>query len=152
MFTNKAGGYHPTPTHLPVELELKLEQFADISETIFLVYFNELNIFSQNYDSINFVSSGPIDKNNSSKLGFILIKLTPMIIFGTISQLFHLDLTYRGLVPFCRTVDLCMVTSSNGNIFRVTGHLCGEFTGYRWIPRTKASDAELCCFLWSASE
>ena len=36
-----------------------------------------------------------------------------------------------------------MMTSSNGNIFRVTGHLCGEFTG----PR----DAELWCFLWSAS-
>ena len=26
------------------------------------------------------------------------------------------------------------ITSSNGNIFRVTGHLCGEFTGPRWIP------------------
>ena len=35
------------------------------------------------------------------------------------------------------------MTSSNGNIFRVTGHLCGEFTGPRWIPRTKASDAEI---------
>ena len=45
-----------------------------------------------------------------------------------------------------------MMTSSNGNIFRVTGHLCGEFTGPRWIPRTKASDAEFWCFLWSASE
>ena len=33
-----------------------------------------------------------------------------------------------------------MMTSSNGNIFRVTGHLCGEFTGLRWIPRTKASN------------
>ena len=43
-----------------------------------------------------------------------------------------------------------MMTSSNGNIFRVTGHLCGEFTGPRWTPRTKASDAELWCFLWSA--
>ena len=42
-----------------------------------------------------------------------------------------------------------MMTSSNGNIFRVTGHLCGEFTGHRWFPRTKASDAELWCFLWS---
>ena len=39
-----------------------------------------------------------------------------------------------------------MMTSSNGNIFRVTGHLCGEFTGHRWIPRTKASDAELWWF------
>ena len=31
-----------------------------------------------------------------------------------------------------------MMTSSNGNIFRVTGHLCGEFTGHGWIPRSKA--------------
>ena len=44
-----------------------------------------------------------------------------------------------------------MVTSSNGSIFRVTGLLCGEFTGHRWIPRTKASD-RFWCFLWSASE
>ena len=43
-----------------------------------------------------------------------------------------------------------MMTSSNGNIFRVTGTLCGEFTCHRWIPRTKASDAELWCFIWSA--
>ena len=27
-----------------------------------------------------------------------------------------------------------MMTSSNGNIFRVTGPLCGAFTGFRWIP------------------
>ena len=51
----------------------------------------------------------------------------------------------------CRLFDTKrMMTSSNGNIFRVTGHLCGEFTGLRWIPRTKASDAELWCFLWCA--
>ena len=30
-----------------------------------------------------------------------------------------------------------MMTSSNGNIFRVTGPLCGEFAGHRWIPRTQ---------------
>ena len=36
--------------------------------------------------------------------------------------------------------------------FHVTGHLCGEFTGHRWIHRTKASDAVLWCFLWSAPE
>ena len=45
-----------------------------------------------------------------------------------------------------------MMTSSNGNIFRVTGPLWGEFTGYWWIPLTKASDAELWCFLRSAPE
>ena len=43
-----------------------------------------------------------------------------------------------------------MITSSNENIFRVTGHLCAEFTGHGWIPRTKASNEELWCFLWSA--
>ena len=42
-----------------------------------------------------------------------------------------------------------MMVSSNGSIFSVTGHLCGEFTGHRWIPRTKASEAELWCLLWS---
>ena len=39
-----------------------------------------------------------------------------------------------------------------GNIFRVTGHLCGGIHGCRWNPRTKASDAELWCFLWSPPE
>ena len=48
--------------------------------------------------------------------------------------------------------DFPMMTSSNGNIFRVTGPLCGEFTGHRWIPRTKTNDAEIWCFLWSAPE
>ena len=43
------------------------------------------------------------------------------------------------------------MTSSNGKIFRVTGHLCGEFT-HGEFPHTKASDAELWCFLWSAPE
>ena len=47
-------------------------------------------------------------------------------------------------------ISIFMMTSSNGNIFRVTGPLCGEFTGHRWIPLTKPSDAELWCFLWSA--
>ena len=32
-----------------------------------------------------------------------------------------------------------MMTSSNENILRVSGPLCGEFTGHRWISRTKAS-------------
>ena len=39
-----------------------------------------------------------------------------------------------------------MLTSSNGNIFRVTGPLGGEFTSHRWIPLTEASDAEFDVF------
>ena len=57
----------------------------------------------------------------------------------------------HGQWSFCWWCCL-MMTSSNGNIFRVTGHLCGKFTGPRWISRTKASDAELWCFLWFTSE
>ena len=49
-------------------------------------------------------------------------------------------------------IDTYMMTSSNGNIFCVTGPLWGESTGYRWIILTKVSDAELWCFLWSAPE
>ena len=39
-----------------------------------------------------------------------------------------------------------VMTSSNYKVFRVTGHLCGDFTG------TKATEANLCCFLWSVPE
>ena len=44
-------------------------------------------------------------------------------------------------VPYETNIDFiyAMMTSSNGNIFRVTGPLCGEFTGHPWITRTKAS-------------
>ena len=49
-------------------------------------------------------------------------------------------------------LGLLTVTSSNGNIFRVTGPVWGEFTGHRLIPHTKASDVELWCFPWSGPE
>ena len=48
--------------------------------------------------------------------------------------------------------EIRMMTSLNGNIFRVTGPLRGESTGHRWIPLTEASDAELWCFIWLAPE
>ena len=41
---------------------------------------------------------------------------------------------------------LSMMTLSNGNIFRVTDPLWGEFTGHRWNPLIEASDAELWYF------
>ena len=41
-----------------------------------------------------------------------------------------------------------MITSSHGGVFRITDSLWGESTGHRWIPLTKASDAELWCFHW----
>ena len=51
--------------------------------------------------------------------------------------------------PMCIWKPILMMTSSNVNIFRVTGPLCGEFTGHRWIHLTKASNADHWCFLWS---
>ena len=36
--------------------------------------------------------------------------------------------------------------------FCVTGPLWWKSTGHRWITHTKASDAELCCFLWSVEQ
>ena len=53
-----------------------------------------------------------------------------------------------------QAIEICprnvMMTSSNGNIFWVTGPLCEEFPSHRWIPHTKACDSELWCILWSA--
>ena len=34
----------------------------------------------------------------------------------------------------CTAVISFMMTSPNGNIFHVTGHLWGEFAGHRWLP------------------
>ena len=74
---------------------------------------------------------------------------------GQYNAVTHLSanvMTAQLLSESCAGICWNMKTSSNGNIFRVTGHLCGEFTDPRWIPRTKASDAELKYSLSSASE
>ena len=52
----------------------------------------------------------------------------------------------------CGYISGTMMTSSNGNIYCVTGLLWGESTGERWIPLKKTSDAEFWCFHWSAPE
>ena len=72
----------------------------------------------------------------------------PRHLYGTGIEFLPLRRHGAVIVAFIPADD--MMTSSNGNIFCVTGPLCGEFTGHRWIPLTKASDAELWCFLWSA--
>ena len=65
--------------------------------------------------------------------------------------------SYHGTIDHTYTLTLfsftvTMMTSSNGNTFRVTGPLWGESAGHWWIPLTKASGVELWCFLWSAPE
>ena len=58
----------------------------------------------------------------------------------------NIKLNQCWIMPIAHVNFEHMMTSSNGNIFRVTGPLCGEFTGPRWIPLKKASGAELWCF------
>ena len=82
------------------------------------------------------------------------------------TEILHFGNFHKWNAPYCHGIfvlndiyicNVCtistynMMTSPNGNIFRVTDPLCGEFTVHRWIPLTKASDAELWYFLWSAS-
>ena len=61
-------------------------------------------------------------------------------------------LTYMDRTQNPRIRAKHMMTSSNGNIFCVAGPLCREFTGHRWIPHTKACDAEFWCFLCPTPE
>ena len=55
-----------------------------------------------------------------------LVEMSPI----PVTSKFH-DTSSRDM--FMSQLQL-MMTSSNGNIFRVTGHLWGEFTGPRWHP------------------
>ena len=66
--------------------------------------------------------------------------------------IYCLSVSQSIMLPRRHKVAAIMMTASNGNIFRVTGPLCGAFTSHRWIPLKKASNAELWCFLWSAPE
>ena len=59
----------------------------------------------------------------------------------------HFDLTL-----FPRSSPLGTWWRWNENRFSLTGPLCGEFTGHRWVSITKAGDAELWCFLRYAPE
>ena len=50
-----------------------------------------------------------------------------------INNHFHCKLT---ILPHLKCFAFLMMTSSNGNIFRVTGPLCGEFTAQRPVMRS----------------
>ena len=58
----------------------------------------------------------------------------------------------RHLISHSHRWAIIMMTSSNGNIFCVTGPLWGESTSHRWISLTKACDTELWCFPSSVPE
>ena len=87
----------------------------------------------------------------SSFIGWADTQIDPWVNYDVWTQWRPGHTLYIAQQWYSATASLtqAMMTSSNGNISRVTGHLCGEFTGPRWIPHTKTSDAELWCFLWS---
>ena len=67
-------------------------------------------------------------------------------IFALVSGSARTELIPRFLGISSRCRSHYIMTASDGNIFRVTGSLWGESTGYRWIPLTKASDAKIWYF------
>ena len=105
---------------------------------LFHIFLNDLFYVDMNCDIANYADD---DNLYYAKSYAITLK---MFLKMTLDQPLH------GLKIITRMPTLtnskAMMTSSNGNIFRVTGHLCGEFTGHRWIPHTKASDAEFDVF------
>ena len=68
--------------------------------------------------------------------------------------MFHLSLTWTNCEG---TVELTMICHDDIIKWKYFPRywlftMWGETSGHRWIPLTKASEAELWCFLWSAPE
>ena len=117
-------------TFIPYSMSLKLH--ADAVVEIFQIMILTTKIFMAPYSS-------PMDARKQNLTvwdEYLFVISRPQTRFNT-----------KNILPCIR---IRMMTSSNGNCFRVTGHLCGDFPGPRWIPRTKASDAGGGCCFWSA--
>ena len=82
--------------------------------------------------------------NNCRKFAFDVLK------FQTYVLSFYIYWWFIVKVPTI-LISSHTMTSSNRNIFRVTGPLWGESIGDRRIPLTNASE-KLCCFISSAPQ
>ena len=89
----------------------------------------------------------------------VMVLVIGMFVYGCLVRVQRFEFISLWIKSLYNNIQRCpihvsklIMTSSNGNIFRVTGPLCGEYTGHRWIPLTKASDADLWSFLWFAPE
>ena len=80
---------------------------------------------------------------------FIQVHVTSLILSYYDTDFKIYDIYIENNMYTVHSCCACMMTSSNRNIFRVTGPLWGEPTV---TPLTRASDAGLWCFLWSAPE
>ena len=114
-----------------------------------------MSLFTRSYDIHNkiinvSISSVPMsNKIQQNRIYVYILYFKSYSISNVRIGIWYQVVSYNLNAKPCISLSSIM-TSSNGNIFRVTGHLCREFTGRRWIPGTKASDAELWRFLWSA--
>ena len=63
-----------------------------------------------------------------------LIKTSHCVSVIVTGLLQYILAVYIYIYMICTWFWLPMMTSSNGNIFRITGPLCREFTSHRWIP------------------
>ena len=75
-----------------------------------------------------------------------------LCIYSTYMSSGHCMQEFTWTCPLAWRFENTTMTSLNENIFRATGPLWGESIGHQWIPLTKASDAELWCFLWSVPQ
>ena len=120
-----------------------IAQDPDIS----LFFFKFVNSFANHYLSHYIIhTQHDCPSQMNTNLMIRVTKLTRPLICCCQSS--HL----RSFVRDNHAGSVYMMTSSNRNIFRVTGLMWGESIGHLWIPLTKASDVDLWCFLWSAPE
>ena len=137
---------------------ISLGMLANLSNSSFVLKMHfEKKLRKQCWKDINLYNNAKYIDNSISLEMLANLSNTRKWFFSRLMLKMHFECIF--LIPKIGSYSDCkwpytkhVMTSLNGNIFRVTGHLCGEFTSPRWIPRTKASDTELGCFLWSASE
>ena len=134
------------------QLYLSVQQFCCLQRCCLYYRFDDIYIYV--YMIINTCNAGrcyicfmPQSVMFSLKKGFVVFissSIFPVHCDQTVQGRYQLPLSSH------HRRNLGMMTLLNGSIFRSTVPLCGEFTGYRWIPHTKAGEAGLWCFLWSA--
>ena len=86
-------------------------------------------IYNRQIQILSFYQLMWAPKGNLLYFKFHILKTIPLGWPNFINFSIELNKTKYILSHFMPTVSLCMMTSSNGNIFCVTDHLCEEFTG-----------------------
>ena len=87
-------------------------------------YFNAKYLIQMLYSRV------PLNSNNAKLKHKSKVKLTKLI------WVFFINFSYEIEHSDLKDLLLDMMTSSNGNIFRVTGHLCGESPPQRPVTRS----------------